>query len=453
MMSMDQFDPFGSFSSLNAAAVAEKISGRLALSQPFIPGQLPGVNKRVYYCQRCLNHGRLEPRKNHKCECIFANCTCNKCILVEKRRVLNTQLHELEETDSGDTAESPAAGVPEAFQNRGIENYEIPNFGRIKGERVPNCQKCGQHGRKSRLKGHKRVCPFKDCNCPKCQVVTERQKLMADQIKIRRRQRKDTLMNLTREKITATLNAAAAVAAAGPLPYLNNLSMIYNQLSQSSTLPPVSSIPSTASPGIQTTVSPSLTTSPTLSKPSAFLPVQSSATQLSYGPSSADLIKAAAAISGNSEPSLQLSQFPLFLGGNPSAALAAITGNKTESVGVPVLPVSSSTSEPKQETHIKEDVDSSVHSPSPSGSSPPSIDNNLAAPIPINPLAGLQTSLLPPNNLPTQEQLLAFLANVQLSNCFPGINFNSMDSGETKSEENSSSGNNGNNTFVDVCSV
>lgn len=93
-------------------------------------------------------------------------------------------------------------------------------------ERVPNCQKCGQHGRKSRLKGHKRVCPFKDCNCPKCQVVTERQKLMADQIKIRRRQRKDTLMNLTREKITATLNAAAAVAAAGPLPYLNNLSMI-----------------------------------------------------------------------------------------------------------------------------------------------------------------------------------------------------------------------------------
>lgn len=56
------------------------------------------MNKRVYYCQRCLNHGRLEPRKNHKCECAFAQCTCAKCILVEKRRVLNTQLHELEDT-------------------------------------------------------------------------------------------------------------------------------------------------------------------------------------------------------------------------------------------------------------------------------------------------------------------------------------------------------------------
>ncbi|CAD5232703.1 unnamed protein product [Bursaphelenchus xylophilus] len=94
-------------------------------------------------------------------------------------------------------------------------------------KRVPNCQKCGQHGRKSRLKGHKRVCPFKDCNCPKCQVVSERQKLMADQIKIRRRQRKDTLMNLTREKITATLNAAAAVAAV-PVPGFPQLSALYS---------------------------------------------------------------------------------------------------------------------------------------------------------------------------------------------------------------------------------
>ncbi|TKR61595.1 hypothetical protein L596_028688 [Steinernema carpocapsae] len=55
------------------------------------------MSKRVYFCQRCLNHGLTEPRKNHKCECAYANCTCEKCILVEKRRVLNTQLHELEE--------------------------------------------------------------------------------------------------------------------------------------------------------------------------------------------------------------------------------------------------------------------------------------------------------------------------------------------------------------------
>uniref|UniRef100_A0A0N5AJN1 DM domain-containing protein n=1 Tax=Syphacia muris TaxID=451379 RepID=A0A0N5AJN1_9BILA len=179
--------------------------------------QLSSGNKRVYYCQRCLNHDRLEPRKNHKCDCMYATCTCNKCILVEKRRVLNTQLHDLEEISDVDKTEND-----EEFSLTGC-----------KGERVPNCQKCGQHGRKSRLKGHKRVCPYKDCKCPKCQVVSERQKLMADQIKIRRRQRKDTLMNFTRKKITDTLNAAAVVAASNPMPYLNGFNaLLYKQLQQ-----------------------------------------------------------------------------------------------------------------------------------------------------------------------------------------------------------------------------
>jgi hypothetical protein len=31
--------------------------------------------------------------------CFSATCNCEKCILVERRRVLNTQLHELEEQD------------------------------------------------------------------------------------------------------------------------------------------------------------------------------------------------------------------------------------------------------------------------------------------------------------------------------------------------------------------
>ncbi|VDM62054.1 unnamed protein product [Angiostrongylus costaricensis] len=45
-----------------------------------------------------------------------------------------------------------------------------------------------------------------------CQVVSERQKLMADQIKIRRRQRKDSIMNLQRDQLTSTISAAAALS-------------------------------------------------------------------------------------------------------------------------------------------------------------------------------------------------------------------------------------------------
>lgn len=51
-------------------------------------------------------------------------------------------------------------------------------------ERRPNCQRCAQHSVLARLKGHKRCCPFRDCPCAKCQVVQERQKLMADQVMI-----------------------------------------------------------------------------------------------------------------------------------------------------------------------------------------------------------------------------------------------------------------------------
>lgn len=38
-----------------------------------------------------------------------------------------------------------------------------------------------------------------------CAVVSERQKLMADQIKIRRRQRKDTLLTFAKNSITSTM--------------------------------------------------------------------------------------------------------------------------------------------------------------------------------------------------------------------------------------------------------
>ncbi|GMT10079.1 hypothetical protein PFISCL1PPCAC_1376, partial [Pristionchus fissidentatus] len=147
----------------------------------------------------------------------------------------------------------PAAlGGPRAFElSLSAIKHVLEPEGVSYTKRVPNCQKCGQHGRKSRLKGHKRVCPFRDCNCAKCQVVSERQKLMADQIKIRRRsnrsfcsQRKDTLMNLTRENLTATLNAAAAFSAAAAsgqqLPFnLNDInSILMSQLKPSSASAP-----------------------------------------------------------------------------------------------------------------------------------------------------------------------------------------------------------------------
>lgn len=130
-----------------------------------------GAIRNDQMCSRCRNHNIRTILKGHKRSCQFLTCTCERCNETKVRQKFIA---------------SEIAIHRRQYKHKNPKDVSLPKMiPATKSEirRNQMCARCKNHGIDQPLRGHKNLCKFAQCNCSICRITSERQKIMAKQIK------------------------------------------------------------------------------------------------------------------------------------------------------------------------------------------------------------------------------------------------------------------------------
>jgi doublesex- and mab-3-related transcription factor 4/5 len=138
-------------------------------------------------CARCRNHFILTLVRGHKGVCPYRNCACVKCrVVAEGGRLRARQLANWREMDKqikamqGKTGSRQDPGISAASTSN--NSHDTNTRSSLHKRTIPTCARCRNHFTLILVRGHKPVCPYRNCACLKCHVVAEAGRLRARQL-------------------------------------------------------------------------------------------------------------------------------------------------------------------------------------------------------------------------------------------------------------------------------